>query len=166
MDTKWQDRVALKEDATQFIMKPNEPQAVGAGLWEDNAKKSFKTKQLTKKRKFDEPLKAKKPYKSVDGKIVPNNTIQMVIEDTAIPLNATQEIAKEKEIIEIADEDDMDIIEVLENQLCTECERSIIHCQCADSMDDKIDSACFDDDDYNSNLISSSSEDFSDDDTY
>ena len=74
-------------------------------------------------------------------------------------LNQTQEIAKEKEIIEIADDDDMDIIEELQNQLCTECERSILFCECCNSMDEKIDSACFEDDDYDSNLISSSSED-------
>lgn len=120
--------MALADNAPAFLMKPNEPQATGTGLWEVSAKKSFKN---SKKRKFDQPLKAKKPYTSKDGKIVKNNITQMVIEDT-IPLNTTQEIAKEKEVIDIEDTDDMDILEKLGCENCEECGKNIAFCNCYD----------------------------------
>lgn len=139
LDTKWQDRIQLATDAPSFIMKPTEPQPTGAGLWENNAKKVFKN---SKKRKFDQPLKAKKPFISKDGKIVKNTETQMVVEDAIDNLKVTQEIAKEKEVIELIDsteeECDMDILENLGCDNCNECGQNIAICDCYDDDDDYI----------------------------
>lgn len=114
------------------------PDIVGADAWEVSAKKSFKTKQLNKRRKFDQPLKAKKPLKQVNGKIVKNTETQMVIED-ALPLAVTQEIAREKEVIELLSEDECDddgaaLGYAYED--CDHCGLSIIACTCMDSEEE------------------------------
>lgn len=111
--------------------------------------KGFQTKKISlKKRKYDQPLKKPALFKqNAEGKIVPNNNKQMIIDE--MPLNKTQEIEKEKEIIELMDSDD-------EHQFgtCDNCGHHVIDCYCYqnesfdieyDSMDDKIDSACFSD---------------------
>lgn len=114
--------------------------------WEPKAKKVFKTKQINKKRKFDQPLKVKKPLKQVNGKIVPNKETQTVVKDhfdsivqeqkDNLPLTQTQEIAKEKEVIELMDsEEECDAMEIIETMKCTECGLSIINCICYEDSD-------------------------------
>jgi len=110
---------------------------VGTEAWENAAKKVFKN---SKKRKYDQPLKAKKPLKqNKAGKIVPNNDEQMVIESFADSykknkLAETQEIAKEKEVIEIMDSDAEN--EILENDddendmICIDCDKHWALCTC------------------------------------
>jgi len=103
-----------------------------------------------KKRKYDQPAVAKKPWTSKKGKIVPNTTTQMVIEDLA----KTQEITpnglpemipemiqsiekqaeldaaaftKEKEVIDLIDSEESDSegcddMDVLEKLSCENCE--------------------------------------------
>lgn len=110
--------------------------------WESTAKKSFKN---SKKRKFDQPLKAKKPLKqNKEGKIVPNNDEQMLIEDFAesdlnrISLAKTQEIAKEKEVIEIMDSDaEPEMLSIDHNDMqCYGCGNHWALCTCDVESDD------------------------------
>jgi len=111
-------------------------------VWENTAKKVFKN---SKKRKFDQPLKAKKPFKqNKEGKIVINNDVQLTIDDIAkskINLTQTQEIEKEKEVIEIMDSDgenEMLINDDDENDmLCYDCRNHWALCTCdVESYDD------------------------------
>jgi len=118
---------ATVNDLMPKTVNGDPPQPTGAGLWEAKAKKTFKLK----KRKFDEPKKAKKPWTSKKGKIVPNTTNQMVIEDTILPLNKTQEITP----IEISDEGDE--IELLFTEKCSICGELIHICVCFDEDEDE-----------------------------
>ena len=125
------------------VMMPKQPQAVGVGLFE-NKKPKIAKKPALKKRKFDEPAKAKKPWISKKGEIVPNTTTQMVIEDTLnktveitpFGLPTAEDLAKEKEVIELIDsteeECDMDILENLGCDNCNECGQNIAICDCYD----------------------------------
>lgn len=66
-----------------------------------------KSKAPTKKRKFDQPLKKPAMFRqNASGSIVPNNERQALVEEMLIekPLNITQEIEKEKEIVDCVEE--------------------------------------------------------------
>lgn len=116
---KWKSKLPDYRIPTESI--------VGKDAWEAAAKKSFKN---SKKRKFDQPLKAKKPLKqNKDGQIVINNDKQLVIEEALV--NAI----KEKEIINIADtsseEDAIDCDKYDYNyEVCEHCGFSILCCLC------------------------------------
>jgi len=115
------------------------------------AKEVFKKKQVTKKRKFDQPKIAKKPWTSKAGKIVPNSSTQMVIDTPLfqakkdaleVALNKTQEIINEKDVIELLDSEEegevteMELNEVFCSETCQECEKNIAYCKCYECSDD------------------------------
>lgn len=134
-------------------------------------KKVKSHKPVMKKRKYDQPAVAKKPWTSKKGKIVPNTEKQLVIEDlaktqeitpTGLPAPdaladafdaALDDIAKEKEIIELMDSDndcdDMEILESLGLENCENCGSNIAICDCfEEEEDDVIDEDYREEDDY------------------
>jgi len=120
---------------------------VGTQLWNSPAGKQFRNK----KRKYDQPLKAKKPLmQNKNGKIVKNNITQTTVDDLLdLHLNAAQEIPKsaeemlieEKKIINISDtsSSDNDAIDCdkynYRFEMCEHCGLSIIHCLCMASSE-------------------------------
>jgi len=125
--------------------------------WEPTPKvaKSATKKPAFKKRKFDQPKVAKKPFASKNGKIVPNTVTQLDVDDMLIVadpipmddfvkdcLNKTVEItpfglptaedlAKEKEVINVMDEDEeADSCSYLFTEKCDNCDKFIHICDC------------------------------------
>lgn len=135
-------------------------------------KKLKVAKPALKKRKFDQPAVAKKPWTSKKGKIVPNTTTQLTVDNltktqeiTPIGLPTAedlaemraQENAKEKEVIELISEEeedieeceDMDILEQLGCENCDNCGQNIAVCDCYEEEDDAFqDSDYLDTDNY------------------
>lgn len=133
-------------------------------------KKVKSHKPAMKKRKYDQPAVAKKPWISKKGKIVPNNQTQLVIEDLTKTQEITptgiaepdiladafdaalDEIAKEKEVIELMDSDndcdDMEILETLGLENCENCGSNIAICDCFEEEDENSDDDYFNNDNY------------------
>jgi len=106
-----------------------------------------------KKRRFDQPKVAKKPFASKNGKIVPNTVTQLDVDKMIVsepipmddfvndPLNKTMEItpfglptaedlAKEKEVINVMDEEDCYDPSTMFTEKCDNCDRFIHICDC------------------------------------
>lgn len=120
--------------------------AVVDDAWEPTPKaaKSTTKKPAFKKRKFDQPKVAKKPWISKKGEIVPNNVIQLdvdemltedtlnkTVEITPFGLPTAEDLAKEKEVINVMDEDEeADSCSYLFTEKCDNCGRFIHMCDC------------------------------------
>jgi len=114
--------------------------------------KTHTTKPLKKRaRKYDKPKTKPAMFRqNASGMIVENNIIQPTMEEAVLPLNATQEIEKEKEVIELIDsdvdvysgedeinyaDDDGDNSYQYNYETCSLCNESIITCTCMESYD-------------------------------
>lgn len=102
---------------------------------------SFKSKPIRKRaRKFDKPAKKPALYRQdANGKIVINNEKQVPIVQS-LALREAQEIAKEKEVIELMDDSvnspaDGDYLEALGIESCEYCNKKIYECKCFESSD-------------------------------
>lgn len=135
-------------------------------------KKLKSCKPALKKRKFDQPAVAKKPWTSKNGKIVPNTSTQLTVDNLAKTQEITpiglptaedlaemraKETAKEKEVIELIsveeddtneDCDDMEILEQLGCENCDNCGQNIAVCDCYEEDDAFQDSDYLDTNNY------------------
>lgn len=108
---------------------------VNTALKKSKLPKKSKKIGLVKKRKFDQALKKPALYRqAANGMIVENNVIQPVIEES-LALREAQEIAREKEVLEIMDSDD-EHDALINHELCFLCGEEYDGCSCMDSEND------------------------------
>jgi len=154
----------VRGDAKQVKMKDHLiPKDTDADVieWRENEAKlklvgdQKKKHAAAKKRKFDGPFNDPKPYKqNTTGKIVVNTSKQLKVDESMALRHLKEDIANEKDVIDISDTEDMSE-DILNLGVCEHCEKNIITCVCMDS-ESEGDDHC--DLNYDSNLISSSSD--------